>query len=238
MAIIIDNYWNTNPHVIRSDIRRVMTWRGFVDNAESIMFRDLNAGKTFAYYLNKGYGETRQRRNGIQWSYGCKYVNGCPFCIILLAASRNISDGHTSVDNQEFVVTRCIGHNHDTEGNSIPIYGRRRLKGGKWVTVGGDLQIPANNPIEDDELDYTHHNDERLLKSEEWYNKSLGELSTHVSNLRNEWKAALQQRDVILDACHNPPRHHVDVVTEITMEDGMMVMNGSKPTDHSEDMLS
>ena len=136
------------------------------------------------------------------------------------------------------MVTRCIGHYHDTEGNSIPIYGGRRLKGGKWVTVGGDLQIPANNPIEDDELDYTHHNDERLLESEEWYNKSLGELSTHVSNLRNEWKAALQQRDVILDACHNPPRHHVDVVTEITMEDGMMVMNGSKPTDHSEDMLS
>ena len=51
-------------------------------------------------------------------------------------------------------------------------------------------------------------------------------------------ESTLEQRDVILDACHNPPRHHVDVVTEITMEDGMMVMNGSKPTDHSEDMLS
>ena len=81
MAIIIDNYWNTNPHAIRSDIRRVMTWRGFVDNAASIMFRDFNTGKTFAYYLNRGYGETRQRRNGIQWSYGCKYVNGCPFAL-------------------------------------------------------------------------------------------------------------------------------------------------------------
>ena len=51
-------------------------------------------------------------------------------------------------------------------------------------------------------------------------------------------ESTLEQRDVILDACRNPPRHHVDVVTEITMEDGMMVMNGSKPTDHSEDMLS
>ena len=65
MTIIIDNYWNTNPRVIRSDIRRVMTWRGFVDNAESIMFRDFNTGNAFAYYLNRGYGETRQRRNGI-----------------------------------------------------------------------------------------------------------------------------------------------------------------------------
>ena len=53
---------------------------------------------------------------------------------LLLTASRNISDGHTTVDNQEFVVTRYIGHNHDMEGNSIPIYGRRRLKGDKWVT--------------------------------------------------------------------------------------------------------
>ena len=52
------------------------------------------------------------------------------------------------------------------------------------------------------------------------------------------WKAALEQRDRILSSCREHLHSHVDVVTEITMEEGMMVMNGSKPTNHSDDELS
>ena len=60
----------------------------------------------------------------------------------------------------------------------------------------------------------------------------------HVCNLLNVWRTALEQRDSILSSCREHIRPHVDVVTEITMEEGMMVMNGSKPTNHSDDELS
>ena len=100
------------------------------------------------------------------------------------------------------------------------------------------MQIPQHMPMEDQNFIFVHRNDERLQKSEEWYNKSLSELSTHVCNLRNVWRTALEQRDSILSSCREHIRPHVDVVTEITMEEGMMVMNGSKPTNHSDDELS
>ena len=51
-------------------------------------------------------------------------------------------------------------------------------------------------------------------------------------------RAALKQRDRILSSCREHLHSHVDVVTEITMEEGMMVMNGSKPTNHSDAELS
>ena len=59
-----------------------------------------------------------------------------------------------------------------------------------------------------------------MLKSEEWHNKSLGELSTHVINLHYEWIIALEQHNTILDSCGNALRHSVDVMMEFTMEDG------------------
>ena len=52
------------------------------------------------------------------------------------------------------------------------------------------------------------------------------------------WRAVLEQCDRILSSCREHLHSHVDVVTEITMEEGMMVMNGSKPTNHSDDELS
>ena len=100
------------------------------------------------------------------------------------------------------------------------------------------MQIPQNMHLGDEESVYVHRNDERLQKSEEWYNKSLSELSTHVSNLCNMWRAALKQRERILSSCREHICPHVDVVTEITMEEGVMVMNGSKPTNHSDEELS
>ena len=49
-----------------------------------------------------------------------------------------------------------------------------------------DMQIPQNMHLGDEESVYVHRNDERLQRSEEWDNISLRELSTHVSNLREE----------------------------------------------------
>ena len=54
------------------------------------------------------------------------------------------------------------------------------------------MRIPQNMHLGDEESVYVHRNDERLQKSEEWYTKSLEELSTHVSNLRDVWRAALK----------------------------------------------
>ena len=48
-----------------------------------------------------------------------------------------------------------------------------------------DVHIPQNLLLGDQESLFIHRNDERLQRSEEWYNKSLEELSKHVSNLRD-----------------------------------------------------
>ena len=215
-----------------------MTWRGFIDNAERIEFTSLDAGMTFLYYLNEGYGQTKQRKNGIQWKYECKHVSGCPFCIILLPVSRKIPDGCKTVNSQLFQVTRCIGHNHSIHGDPVPVYGRRRVKGGKWVTIGSNPPVSPNSSSEDQVSDYSHRNGERLRQSEEWYNKSLNSLSICVSDLRKKWNDILKQRDIILSACTDLPHFHVDVVTEVRMEEGLIVMDGSKPTEHSEAELS
>ena len=44
-----------------------------------------------------------------------------------------------------------------------------------------DVQTPQNMSINDREYAFIHRNDEHLQRSEEWYNKSPEELSTHVS---------------------------------------------------------
>ena len=69
-------------------------------------------------------------------------------------------------------------------------------------------------------------------------NTSLRDLSIHVSNLRNVWRAALKQCKRLLSSCREHPHFHVDVVTDISREEDMIVMNGSKPSNHSEDELS
>ena len=48
-----------------------------------------------------------------------------------------------------------------------------------------DVQIPQNMSMNGREHAFISRNDERLQKSEEWYNKSLEELSMHISNLRD-----------------------------------------------------
>ena len=124
------------------------------------------------------------------------------------------------------------------EGNPLPAAIEQPVIEEEMREDEEDVQIPQNMPMEDQNSIFVHRNDERLQKSEEWYNKSLSELSTHVSNLRNVWRAVLEQRDRILSSCCEYIHSHVDVMTEITMEEGMMVMNGSKPTNHSDDELS
>ena len=141
MVIRISRNWNKPAQNLDADVRRVMTWRGFIENAERIEFTSLDAGMEFLYYLNEGYGQTRQRKNGFQWKYECKHVLGCPFCIVLLAVCRGIRDGRRTVNSQPFQVTRCIGHNHDIHGNPVPVYGRQRVRGGKWVTIGGNPPV-------------------------------------------------------------------------------------------------
>ena len=238
MIIRINSGWQDSLQNQNADIRSVMSWEGFVGNHKSIRFDNLRVAKRFVQYLNRGYGKTKQRKNKVQWSYTCKYVAGCPFLIRLRVVGGSIQDGYRTIDNQRFQVMECIWHNHDKEGNPLPASIVQSANHEERREDEEDLQIPQNPPIEDLESIYAHRNDERLLKSEEWYRKSLRELSTHVSNLRDRWKYALEQCEVIISSCRELPRPHVDVVTEITMEDGMMVMNGSKPTSYSDDELS
>ena len=73
-------------------------------------------------------------------------------------------------------------------------------------------------PVEDQDSAFTNRNDDSLQKSEEWYTKSVEELSEHVYNLYDMWKDALEQRELILSLCCEHFHHNVDVVTEIRME--------------------
>ena len=238
MSIRIAADWKETLQNQNAGVRSVMTWEGFVENRQLIRFDNLRVAKRFVQYLNNGYGKTTQRKNGVQWSCKCKYVTGCPFHIRLRVVSGRMPDGYTTIDNQRFRVTECIWHNHDMEGNPLPAAIKQPVIEEEMREDEEDVQIPQNMPMGDQNFIFVHRNDERLQKSEEWYNKSLEELSTHVSNLRNVWRAALEQRDRILSSCREHICPHVDVVTEITMEEGMMVMNGSKPTNHSDDELS
>ena len=238
MSICIAADWKETLQNQNAGVRSVMTWEGFVSNHQSIRFDNLRVAKRFVQYLNNGYGKTKQRKNGVQWSCECKYVTGCPFLIRLRAVSGSIRDGCRTIDNQRFRVTQCIWHNHDMEGSPLPTAIEQPVLQEERREAEEDMQIPQNMHLGDEESVYVHRNDERLQKSEEWYNNSLRELSTHISNLREEWRAALEQCEVLLSSCRELPHPHVDVVTEITMEEGVMVMNGSKPTNHSDEELS
>ena len=101
-----------------------------------------------------------------------------------------------------------------------------------------DVQIPQNMSMNGREHAFIHRNDECLQKSEEWYNKALEELSKHVSNLCDMWKDVLEHHKLILEVSREHFHHNVDVMTEIRLVEGMMVMNGFKPTNHSDDKLS
>ena len=238
MSIRIAADWKETLQNQNAGVRSVMTWEGFVENRQLIRFDNLRVAKRFVQYLNNSYGKTTQRKNGVQWSCKCKYVTGCPFHIRLRVVSGRMPDGYTTIDNQRFRVTKCIWHNHDMEGSPLPAAIEQPVIQEEMREDEEDVQIPQNMPMGDQNFIFVHRNDERLQKSEEWYNKSLSELSTHVSNLRNVWRTVLEQRDRILSSCREHLHSHVDVVTEITMEEGMMVMNGSKPTNHSDDELS
>ena len=78
------------------------------------------------------------------------------------------------------------------EGNPLPAAIEQPVIEEKMREDEEDVQIPQNMPMGDQNSVFVHRNDERLQKSEEWYNKSLSELSTHVSNLRNVLRAALK----------------------------------------------
>ena len=147
MLIRIASDWKETLQNQNACVRSVMTWEGFIGNQESIRFDNLRVAKRFVQHLNNGYGKTKQRKNGVQWSCKCKYVTGCPFLIRLRAVSGSIRDGCRTIDNQCFRVTKCIWHNHDMEGNPLPTAVEKSVIQEEKRKDEEDVQIPRYLPI-------------------------------------------------------------------------------------------
>ena len=61
------------------------------------------------------------------------------------------------------------------EGNPLPAAIEQPVIEEEMREDEEDVQIPQNMPMGDQNSVFVHRNDERLQKSEEWYNKSLSE---------------------------------------------------------------